>query len=182
MTLDCSYPVGGGAPPKPWERAGPSASGPAPFKPPSAGSTSAVVEASGTAKPGEIVPPGNNNAVATTNRNQLPVPNRPWQPQTTQYGVGDVNVLISGYGMNNSYGIRGGYGSSLYGNNMYRGGYGGLYSGGGMYGGYGNQMGGGYGMNPYGQQQNPDDVPSPPGFWISFLRVVRQLFWLFLPS
>ncbi|CAL1381865.1 unnamed protein product [Linum trigynum] len=159
-----SQPAGGGAPPKPWERAVPSASGPAPFKPPSAGSTSAVVEASGTAKPGEIVPPGNNNAVATTNRNQRPVPNRPWQPQTTQYGVG-------GYGMNNSYGIRGGYGSSLYGNNMYRGGYGGLYSGGGMYGGYGNQMGGGYGMNPYGQQQNPDDVPSP-GFWISFLRVL----------
>ena len=41
-------------PPKPWERASGS-SGATPFKPPSVGSTSDVVEASGTGRPGEIV-------------------------------------------------------------------------------------------------------------------------------
>ena len=64
------------------------------------------------------------------------------------------------------------------GNNMYRGGYGGLYGsgmyGGGMYnGGYGMSMGGPYGAqdpnNPFGAP------PSPPGFWISFLRVVIHM-------
>ncbi|ONM21253.1 Peroxisomal membrane protein 13, partial [Zea mays] len=44
------------SPPNPWERSrAEGASGPAPFKPPSAGSTSDVVEASGTAKPDENV-------------------------------------------------------------------------------------------------------------------------------
>ena len=77
-------------PPKPWERAGAS-SGPAPFKPPSAGSTSDVVEASGTAKPGEIVSTSNNNV--TINRNALsrPVPTRPWEQ----------NYGNSNYGGNN---------------------------------------------------------------------------------
>ncbi|GJX01769.1 PHD finger protein ALFIN-LIKE 4-like protein [Tanacetum coccineum] len=44
-----------GPPPKLWERAG-SSSGPAPFKPASAGSISDVVESSGTARPDETFP------------------------------------------------------------------------------------------------------------------------------
>lgn len=81
----CSYNSGSGAPPKPWERAG-SSSGPAPFKPASAGSTSDVVEASGTARPGEIVPP--NDTTSAVNRNTLgrPVPSRPWEQQQTYGG------------------------------------------------------------------------------------------------
>lgn len=77
-------------PPKPWERAGAS-SGPVPFKPPSAGSTSDIVEASGTAKPGEIVSTSDNNA--TINRNALsrPVPTRPWEQNygNSNYGGGN---------------------------------------------------------------------------------------------
>lgn len=101
----------------------------------------------------------------------------------------------SGYGSgmynSSSYGGLGGssYGGGLYGSNsMYGGGYGGgLYGGSGMYGGgmynsgFGGQMGG-YGMgmggpDPYGNQDpnNPFGAPpSPPGFWMSFLRVVSQ--------
>ena len=45
-------------PPKPWDRAGTS-----PFKPKSSGSTSDVVESSGTAKPGEIVPNTERNVL-----------------------------------------------------------------------------------------------------------------------
>jgi len=68
---------------------------------------------------------------------------------------------------------------------MYRGGYSGPYGGSGLYGGgmfnggVGGPMGG-YGMGmggPYGNNDpnNPFDPPSsPPGFWISFLRVVSQ--------
>ena len=68
----------------------------------------------------------------------------------------------------------------------YGGGYGGLYGGSGMYGGgmYNSGMGGlsgGYGMGgmggmgPYG---NPDPnsfgpPAAPPGFWVSFLRVMH---------
>ncbi|PWA62249.1 hypothetical protein CTI12_AA364380 [Artemisia annua] len=130
---------GSGAPPKPWERAG-SSSGPAPFKPASAGSTSDVVEASGTARPGEIVPP--NDTTSAVNRNTLgrPVPSRPWEQQQTYGGAG----YGSGLGYNSTYGT-GGYGSyggigstynsgGLYGNSMYnRGGYGGgLYGSGGV--------------------------------------------------
>lgn len=81
------------------------------------------------------------------------------------------------------------YGSGgMYGNSMYRGGYGGsLYGGSGMYGGgmYNSSLGapmggygmGGMGMGPYGEQDpnNPYGAPpSPPGFWMSFLRVVRK--------
>jgi peroxin-13 len=75
-----------GSPSKPWERSGgEGASGPAPFKPPSGGSTSNVVEASGTAKPGENttaternVSPNVNGTVPRT------MPQRPWQQ--TGYG------------------------------------------------------------------------------------------------
>jgi peroxin-13 len=75
-----------GSPPKPWERSGgEGASGPAPFKPPSGGSTSDVVEASGTAKPGENptaternISPNVNGTVPRT------MPQRPWQQ--TGYG------------------------------------------------------------------------------------------------
>jgi peroxin-13 len=71
-----------GAPPKPWERAGAEgASGPAPFKPPSGGSTSDVVEASGTAKPGETIAATNVSA-NMNNTVSRPMPQRPWQQQT----------------------------------------------------------------------------------------------------
>jgi len=72
--------AGGNPPPKPWECAGAS-SGPAPFKPPSGGTTSDV-EASGTAKHGEIVSTTGNNAASNVNSNiSRPVPPRPWQQQ-----------------------------------------------------------------------------------------------------
>ncbi|KAM5575053.1 peroxisomal membrane protein 13-like [Rosa sericea] len=149
-------PSGNGPPPKPWERAG-SSSGPAPFKPSSAGSTSDVVEASGTARPGEIV--SNADKSAPNNRNTLgrPVPSRPWEQN---YGSSNTYGVNSGYGsgmsgmtgMSGTYGSYGGSGglyggtggmygggyggsSGMYGNSMYRGGYGGLYGGSsGMYG------------------------------------------------
>ncbi|KAJ4956639.1 hypothetical protein NE237_013422 [Protea cynaroides] len=188
-------------PPKPWERAGTS-SGPAPFKPPTPGSTSDVVEASGTSKPGEVVLTADGNT--TVNRNTLgrPVPTRPWeQNYGSSYGAGaspygGYNSGLnynSGYG-SGAYGSYGGigaggaYGGGMYGNSMYRGGYGGggggLYGGSGMYGGgtYNNGFGGpmgGYGMGmggPFGDQDpnNPFGAPSsPPGFWISFLRVMQ---------
>ncbi|PQM41602.1 peroxisomal membrane protein 13 [Prunus yedoensis var. nudiflora] len=195
-------PSANGPPPKPWERAG-SSSGPAPFKPPSAGSTSDVVEASGTAKPGEIVSSSDRNA--TVNRNALarPVPSRPWDQNygsSSNYGgYGSTVNYNSGYGSGisgmsgmsgmygSSYGGTGGlYGGGMYGNNsMYRGGYGGgMYGSSGMYGGgmynsgLGGQMGG-YGMGmggPYGDQDPNDPYggpPSPPGFWISVLRVTQ---------
>ncbi|XP_057958018.1 peroxisomal membrane protein 13 [Malania oleifera] len=178
-------------PPKPWERAGAS-SGPAPFKPPSAGCTSNVVEASGTAKPGEIISTSERNA--TVNRNSLgrPVPSRPWEQTYGNNSYGGYNSGLnynSGYGsgLYSSYGgggMGGLYNGGMYGNSMYRGGYGGLYGSSGMYGGgtYSGGLGGpigGYGMGvggPYGAQDpnNPfGEPPSPPGFWISFLRVMQ---------
>ncbi|XP_059626320.1 peroxisomal membrane protein 13 [Cornus florida] len=189
------------SPPKPWERAS-SSTGPAPFKPPSSGSTSDVVEASGTAQHGEIVSTADRNM--TVNRNALgrPVPTRPWEQQTygsTYRGYGSGLNYNSGYGS----GMSGSYGG-LYGNNMYRGGYGGLYGGSGMYGGgmyngglggtmggLGGTMGGfggtmgGYGMGmggPYGDQDpnNPFGAPSsPPGFWMSFLRMMQGVVTFF---
>ncbi|KAK6937926.1 hypothetical protein RJ641_031434 [Dillenia turbinata] len=178
-------------PPKPWERVG-SSSGPAPFKPPSAGSTSNVVEASGTAQPGEIVTPTNRNT--TINRSPVgrPLPTRPWEQQTYGSNYGGYNSGLnynSNYGgMYGSYnGIGGSYGGGLYGNNMYRGGYGGHYGspglyGGGMYnGGFGGPVGG-FGMGPYGDQDpnNPyGPPPSPPGFWMSFLRVMQGVVTFF---
>uniref|UniRef100_A0A0A9EEA8 Peroxin-13 n=1 Tax=Arundo donax TaxID=35708 RepID=A0A0A9EEA8_ARUDO len=167
--------AGSNPPPKPWERAGAS-SGPVPFKPPSGGSTSDVVEASGTAKHGEVVSATGNNVTSNVNNSiSRPMPPRPWQQQ--------------GYG--NSYG---GYGSSMY--SSY-GGFGGPYSSGGLYGsnmysgyggGYGSMCGGsmynsgmggpygGYGMGsgPYNQGPNAFGPPAPPpGFWVSFLRVMH---------
>ncbi|XP_062111207.1 peroxisomal membrane protein 13-like [Humulus lupulus] len=200
-------PSASNPPPKPWERAG-SSSGPAPFKPPSPGSTSDVVEASGTARPGEIV--STSDRTNTLNRNTLsrPVPTRPWEQNSgtsnTYGGYGSTmnggvgGMYGSSYGgaggmYGSSYGGAGGmYGSSyggaggMYGNSMYRGGGygGGLYGssglyGGGLYnGGMGGQMGG-YGMGmggPYGAEDpnNPYGAsPSPPGFWISVLRVMQ---------
>lgn len=76
---------GGGPPPKPWERAG-SSSGPAPFRPSSAGNTSDVVEASGTAQPGEVVSTADRNAAVNRNTLGRPVPARPWEQQTQAYG------------------------------------------------------------------------------------------------
>ncbi|KAJ8748236.1 hypothetical protein K2173_000644 [Erythroxylum novogranatense] len=194
MDSNSQQQPGSGPPAKPWERTGAS-SGPTPFKPPSPGSTSDVVEASGTAKPGEIVSNSDTNTVANRNSLGRPVPTRPWEQQQTYgnmyggYGSG-VNYN-SGYGsgMYGSYGGYGGnYGGGLYGNNMYRGGYGGLY-GGGMYGGgmYNNGFGGpmgGYGMGtgPYGDQDpnNPfGGPPSPPGFWISFLQMMQGVVNIF---
>ena len=94
-----------------------------------------------------------------------------------------MNNSLYGSGMHGSSSYAGGmYGGGMYGNSMYRGGYGssGMY-GGGMYNsGFGGPMGG-YGMGmggPYGGQDpnNPYGPPSsPPGFWMSFLRVVSYL-------
>ncbi|PSR86265.1 Peroxisomal membrane protein [Actinidia chinensis var. chinensis] len=187
-------PSANSPPPKPWERAG-SSSGPTPFKPPSSGSTSDVVEASGTAKPGEIVSTTDRNATVSTNALGRPVPTRPWEQQTYGnnyggYGSGSNYNSSYGSGMYGSYGGLGGsYGGGLYGNNMYRGGYGGLHGGSGMYGGgmhnggFGSPMGG-YGMGgPYGNNQDPNNPfgapPSPPGFWISFLRVMEGVVTFF---
>ncbi|KAI4965699.1 hypothetical protein ZWY2020_051091 [Hordeum vulgare] len=174
--------AGNNPPPKPWERVGTS-SGPAPFKPPSGGSTSDVVEASGTAKPGEVVSAAQSNAAFNVNNTVAgPVPPRPWQQQ----GYGNT---YGGYGAStyNSYGGFGGAYSNggLYGNNNmysgYGGGYGGSYGGSGMYGGsmYNNGMGnpyGGMGMAPYNQGPNSFGPPAPPpGFWVSFLRVMHGI-------
>ncbi|XP_004299872.1 PREDICTED: peroxisomal membrane protein 13 isoform X2 [Fragaria vesca subsp. vesca] len=184
-------PSANGPPPKPWERAG-SSSGPAPFKPPSAGSTSDVVEASGTARPGEIVSSADRST--PNNRNTLgrPVPSRPWEQNYGSsntyggYGTGMSGVT----GMSGTYGSYGGtgglyggtgglYGGGMYGNSMYRGGYGGagglyggssgMYGAGSMYGGgmYNSGMGGpmgGYGMGMGGPYggQDPNDPYGAP--------------------
>ncbi|OIW15919.1 hypothetical protein TanjilG_04454 [Lupinus angustifolius] len=185
-----AQPPANSPPPKPWEQAG-SSSGPAPFKPPSSGTTSSVVEASGTARPGEIVSSADRNP-ATTNRNALgrPVPTRPWENNSANSGYGGTMNYNSGYGAgmygSSLGGLGGGLygGGGMYGNSMYRGGYGGgLYGSSGMYGGgmYNSGLGGpmgGYGMGggPYGEQDpnNPYGAPpSPPGFWISALRVMQ---------
>ncbi|XP_044465234.1 peroxisomal membrane protein 13-like isoform X2 [Mangifera indica] len=164
MESNAQSPPAHSPPPKPWERAG-VASGRTPFKPPSAGNTSDIVESSGTANPGEIV--STSNRTATVKRNTL--------------GYGSTLNYNSGLG-SGMYGSYGGLGG-LYSNGMYGGGYGGL-DGSGMYGGgmyngsFGGPMGG-YGMGmgcPYGVQDpnNPHGGPSsPPGFWISLLRVMQ---------
>ncbi|XP_062189479.1 peroxisomal membrane protein 13-like isoform X2 [Phragmites australis] len=188
-----------GSPPKPWERSGAEGtSGPAPFKPPSGGSTSDVVEASGTAKPGENITATERNVSNNVNGAvSRPMPQRPWQQTgygNTHGGYGGSNMYSSYGGVGNTYGGGGLYGNSMY--SGYGGGYGGgLYGGSGMYGGaggmYGGGMGGyggygmggmggmggmsGMGMGPYG---NPDPnslgpPASPPGFWVSFLRVMH---------
>uniref|UniRef100_A0A2K1R7J3 Uncharacterized protein n=1 Tax=Populus trichocarpa TaxID=3694 RepID=A0A2K1R7J3_POPTR len=180
-------PSANNPPPKPWEQSGGS-SGATPFKPPSAGSTSDVVEASGTARPGEIVQ-SSGNTTNNTNAVGRPLPARPWEQSYSTSNYGGYNSTLnynSGYGsgtygssyggVGGSYGGVGGlYGGGMYGNSMYRGGYGGLYGsgmngGGGMYNsGFGGAMGG-YGMGmggPYGVQDpnNPfGEPPSPPGF------------------
>ncbi|KAM5554340.1 peroxisomal membrane protein 13-like [Rosa sericea] len=197
--------AGNGPPPKPWEQAG-SSSGPAPFKPSSAGSTSDVVEASGTARPGEIVSSTDKTAIINRNTLGRPVPSRPWVQNygsNTYGGYGSTTNYNSGYGSGmtgisgmygGTYGGNGGlYGGGMYGNSMYTGGYGGVYGGSsgmygagssGMYGGgmYNSGMGGpmgGYGMGmggPYGGQDPNDPYggpPSPPGFWVSALRVMQ---------
>jgi peroxin-13 len=86
--------------------------------------------------------------------------------------------------MYSSYGGFGGaYNGGAYGNNMYSG-YGSMYGGYGMDGGsmYNSGLGGspyggyGMGMNPYNQGLNSFGPPAPPpGFWVSFLRVVIYL-------
>lgn len=176
-----------GPPAKPWERAGASSSGPAPFKPPSSGSTSDVVEASGTAKPGEIVATSPRNAIVNTNAVGRPLPTRPWENNygSSSYGGYNSSPYNSGLGsgMYNSFGnTYGGTHGGLYGNSMYnRGGYGGVLNGSGIYGGgmYNSSFGGpigGYGMGmggPYGPHDPNNPPPSPPGFWISFLRVME---------
>ncbi|XVF31995.1 hypothetical protein REPUB_Repub17cG0043600 [Reevesia pubescens] len=194
MDSNSAQPATGGSPPKPWEQAGGS-SGSGPFKPPSAGSTSDVVEASGTARPGEIVSTADRTAAVNRNAVARPLPSRPWEQQnygSTYGGYGSGLNYNSGYGSGmygstSSYGGLGSYGGGLYGNSMYSGGYGGLYGNSGMYGGgtYGGGLSGlggpmgGYGMGgmgPYGEQDpnNPFGAPSsPPGFWMSFLRVMQ---------
>ncbi|XXG68291.1 hypothetical protein AAC387_Pa06g1410 [Persea americana] len=179
---------GGNPRPKPYEQAGPSSSS-TPFRPPSSGRTSDVVEGSGTAKPGEIVPTTDRNAPVNRNSLGRPLPTRTWEQNYGNsyggYGSGLNYNSSYGSGMYNSYGGLGGaYGGGQYGNNMYRSPYGGQYGGSGMYGGgmynggFGGPMGG-YGMGmggPYGNQDpnNPfGEPPSPPGFWISFLNMMQ---------
>ncbi|CAD5322379.1 unnamed protein product [Arabidopsis thaliana] len=151
----------GGSPPKPWEKEG-NTSGPNPFRPPSNTSTAGSVEASGTANPGEVVPPPVNRPNTAANMNSLsrPVPARPWEQQN--YG----STMGGGYGSN----------LGMYGGGA-MGGYGGTMGGYGMGMGTGMGMGMGMGMGgPYGSQDPNDPFnqpPSPPGFWISFLRVMQ---------
>jgi len=103
-------------------------------------------------------------------------------------GYGGSNMYNSYGGFGNTYGTGGLYGNSMYsshgggyGGGMYGGGMygGGMYGGMGGYGGYGMGGMGGMGMGPYGNQDPNSMGPpaSPPGFWVSFLRVVRY----FLP-
>ncbi|CAA6657901.1 unnamed protein product [Spirodela intermedia] len=101
-------------------------SGAMPFNPPSNGSTSEIVEASGTARPGEVVSGTEGNAVVNRNPIGRPVPSRPW---SSNYGN-----TPGGYGSTMNYnGV--GYGSGMYGSS---------------YGGYSGQMGGGmYGNTMY---------------------------------
>ncbi|KAJ6377721.1 hypothetical protein OIU78_028032 [Salix suchowensis] len=144
-------PSANNPPLKPWERAG------------------------GTARPGEIVQ-SSGNTTNNTNAVGRPLPSRPWEQNYSMNNYGGYNSTLNynlGYG-SGMYGSS--YGGGLYGNNMHRGGYGGLHGsgmyGGGMYnGGFGMGMGGPYGAhdtnNPFGAP------PSPPGFWISFLRVLQ---------
>jgi peroxin-13 len=83
--------------PKPWESAATS-SGPAPFKPPSGGSTSDVVEASGMARPGEVVSTTGNNVTSNvTSGISGYVPPRPWQQQGygNSYGGNYYTMHIS---------------------------------------------------------------------------------------
>ncbi|CAL9138289.1 unnamed protein product [Musa acuminata var. zebrina] len=179
-------PPGNAPPSKPWERAGTS-SDPVPFRPQSSGRTSEVVEASGTAKPGEVVTGSERNATVNRNTVGRPLPPRPWQQNygTSHGGYGSNLNYNSGYGSGvyGSYGGLGGlYSGGFYGNSMYTG-NGGICGGSGMYGGsmynggYGGSLGG-YGMGmggPFGNQ-DPDDPygpPSPPGFWISLIRVMH---------
>ncbi|KAL6499946.1 hypothetical protein OROGR_027856 [Orobanche gracilis] len=163
---------GGGPPPKPWERAG-SSSGPVPFKPPSAGNTSDVVEASGSAQPGLVVSTDGRNANVHTNTLGRPVPARPWEQQTygNSYGETLAKIIVrvaftdmakaepegflNGLGYGSGLNYNSGMGSGMYGGGSY-GGFGGSY-GGGLYGnnmyrgGYGGLYGGGtYGGGMYG--------------------------------
>uniref|UniRef100_A0A0D3AF49 Peroxin-13 n=2 Tax=Brassica oleracea TaxID=3712 RepID=A0A0D3AF49_BRAOL len=180
-----SHPSGR-RPPKPLERAGNNnTSGPPkPFRPPSNTTTADSVEASGTA----------DRAHTPANMNQLsrPLPIRPRQQQQAyggygsnlglnpRYGSGAYGSGLGGYGYGSNLGMNPRYGGGMYGGgSMYSrgvygggGGGGGLYRSSGMYGGYGMGMG----MSPYGGQ-DPNDPnnqpPTPPGFWISFLRVLQ---------
>lgn len=91
--LNSKFCIAAGPPPqKPWERVAGS-SGPALFKPPSSGSTSNVVEASGTAKPGEVVPVVDRSAATINNTVTRPVPPRPWQNNGTSYGGNYVGIF-----------------------------------------------------------------------------------------
>lgn len=118
-------------------------------------------------------------------------------------GYGSGLNYNSGYGSGTygSYGAGGSYGGGMYGNSMYRGGMyggtgslygGGMYGGGmynssfgggmGSYGGMGMGMGMGMGGPPYGDQDpnNPFAAPSsPPGFWVSFMHVVSDIFYFY---
>ncbi|KAL2557559.1 peroxisomal membrane protein 13-like [Forsythia ovata] len=147
---------GSSAPQKPWERAGPS-SGPAPFKPPSAGSTSDVVEASGTAKPGEVVSTGDRNTIVNRNTVGRPVPARPWEQQT--YGS-----TYGGYGSGQNY--NSGYGTGMYGSS-------GLYWfiwASGLYGSSGTYW---FVWHVRIQIIQYGAPSSPPSFWISLMRVMH---------
>ncbi|KAG6506106.1 hypothetical protein ZIOFF_031421 [Zingiber officinale] len=73
-------------------------SAPAPFEPPSSGSTSHVVEASDTPKPGEVAPIVDTNVTNTNNTLTRPVPPRLWQNYGTSYGGYGSSMYNSSYG------------------------------------------------------------------------------------
>ncbi|CAH8359963.1 unnamed protein product [Eruca vesicaria subsp. sativa] len=159
-------------------------SGPKPFRPPSNTSTADSVEASGTANPGEPVTSANTNRTHTaTNMNahlSRPVPTRPWLQQSygstygSLYGVEcmvvvayiieefmvvvvsmEVQVCMVVVGCTTE--VLGVVNWLWYGNGM--------------------------GMSPYGGQDPKEPFnqpPSPPGFWISFLRVELFIPFMFV--
>ncbi|XP_042387316.1 peroxisomal membrane protein 13-like, partial [Zingiber officinale] len=86
-------------------------SAPAPFEPPSSGSTSHVVEASDTPKPGEVAPIVDTNVTNTNNTLTRPVPPRLWQNYGTSYGGYGSSMYNSSYG-SGMYGSYGGLGGS----------------------------------------------------------------------
>ncbi|KAL5197688.1 hypothetical protein ABZP36_001200 [Zizania latifolia] len=167
-----------GSPPKPCDHArAEGTSGLAPLKPPSSGTTSDVVEASGIVEPGEtITTTERNDSVSVNNHILRSMPQCPWQQSGygNTYGGYGSNMNSSYGGLGSSYGSGGLYGNSIY--SSYGGGYGGgLYEDSGMYGGgmYNSGMGGPYGgygmggmgsmMGPYGNQDpNSFSPPAPP--------------------
>ncbi|KAK7259727.1 hypothetical protein RIF29_25340 [Crotalaria pallida] len=139
------------------------------FKPPSADATSYVIEASSTAKPGEIVSTSDKSATVSRNKS--------WEAHSYKaIGVEECKYQLlrwgfefkmnhnSGHGSGvsgSSYGGGGGlYGGGMYSNNRYRGGTSRIYGSSGMYGGgmaSGGTGGSTGGYGPGGGPHGPQD-------------------------